>query len=95
MEVLDSMPALPVEHPVTPNIAPVMSPANAAAATNDPVLLFIVFSRLFCLLSNLSRLIRLFGGQAGLSRSGQRFNHHLLQKMDWTSVASFWNHPPV
>jgi hypothetical protein len=43
MELLDSMPALPVEHPVTPNIAPVTSPANAAAATIDPVLIFIVF----------------------------------------------------
>lgn len=37
---LQTLTALLVEHPVTPNIAPVTSPAIAAAAANDPALLF-------------------------------------------------------
>jgi len=69
MELPDSIPALWLEHPLTVNIAPVTSPAKAAAATIDPVLFFMLFSFLFCLLSNRPAVVKHYFGQTVFSEA--------------------------
>jgi hypothetical protein len=75
MELLDSMPALPAEHPVTPDIAPVTTPAKAAAAANEFDLLFMVVLRIDLFVSNLRPVLSLTRyefTEKGIGRPGQR-----------------------
>jgi hypothetical protein len=71
-ELVDSVPALLLAQLVTLSMAPVTRPANAAVASIAPLLVFIMFLRLFCLCfepgpptSVVMRVRSFFSGAAG------------------------------